>query len=293
MSIFIDGHVHIYPEFALDAFFAAAFENFKKAAAETCAEAGHSFVLAMTEDSNSDVFSELQEKALSSSDACLSSLDSDRFCLQKTDEPDSLLIKKSDMTIVLIAGRQLVSKENIELLSLCSRFNVQDRTLPLGDLARRVFENQGVPVLPWGVGKWFGKRGALVHELLGSVPDFPLFAGDNANRPVCWPEPALLKQVRFENIPLMSGSDPLPLASQEKCPGSFGTLLEHVELGRRHPAAALRDLLTTSQGTGLDSKPFGVRSTTVRFIQDQLMLNVRKRFCRRVNSRTTAGNVLD
>jgi len=155
--------------------FAAAFENFSSAAAKQGVSAHSQYVLALTEGGASNVFSLLYQKDLSLNDS---------FHLQKTAEPESLLVSKGNQTIVLIAGRQLVSKENIELLSLFSLVNIADRTLPLRDLAQRITDNKGLAVVPWGVGKWFGTREKVVADLLDSSVDFPLLCGDNGNRPL-------------------------------------------------------------------------------------------------------------
>ncbi len=269
MSIFIDGHVHIHPQFSLDHFFAAAFDNFSKAAAKSSVPGNPLNFLALTEGRGSDVFSQLYQNDISLNDS---------FELQKTEEKVSLLVRRGEQTIILIAGRQLVSRENIELLSLFSSVNVEDKSLSLFDLAQTVTANNGLAVVPWGVGKWFGARGKVVAELLNSNHPFPLFYGDNGNRPLLWPEPNLLSRVKGIGNSLLSGSDPLPLVSHCLRPASFGSLLRHHgELSLEFPAASLKQLLTPSDPGTLQLESFGQRIGSLQFLRDQLRINLRNR----------------
>lgn len=281
MPIFIDGHVHIHPDFNLNRFFAAALENFSRAAGKQDASDDNTrYVLALTEGGDCDVFSNLyqQAQAVSFEEASVIQPASDSFVFHKTAEANSLIVRKGNQAIILVAGRQLVSKENIELLSLFSAIKIKDKTLSLAKLAQTVADNDGLAVVPWGVGKWFGARGKVVSSLLFSNPVFPLFCGDNGNRPLLWPEPALLRQARELGVPLLSGSDPLPLASHVNRPASCGTFIRHGDVSLEYPAASLRKLLVSAKTDKLELKPFGCRTASLPFVSDQLRINLRKRF---------------
>ena len=268
MSIFIDAHVHLYSEFSLDRFFAAAFNNFAKAAAKQSGAENAQYVLALTEGGAYDVFSDLYRKKIVLDDS---------FVVQKTSESNSLLISREKTTLILIAGRQLVSTENIELLSLFSPIKIEDKTLSLNHLAVAVSDNNGLPVVPWGVGKWFGSRGKVVADLLKNGCDCPLFFADNGNRPLLWPEPALLRLASESGIPLLSGSDPLPLASHETHPASFGSFIRDGQISMECPAATLKQLLLDPEQGSLNLEPFGCRTRSLKFVSDQLRINLRNR----------------
>lgn len=278
MSIFIDSHVHIHPEFDLDRFFSAALDNFSRAAVLQDTSDNSRYILVLTEGGDSDVFSSLRQKAISFEEVSSRQSESDSFVFYKTAESNSLIVCKGSQSIILVAGRQLVSKENIELLSLFSSIKMKDKTLSLADLAQAVTDNNGLAVIPWGVGKWFGARGKVINNLLCSKLESPLFFGDNGNRPLLWPTPALLQRARDLGAPLLSGSDPLPLPSHVNRPASSGTVLLHGDLSMEYPAASLRKLLLTAKKDTLELKSFGRRIGFLQFLSDQLRINLGKRF---------------
>ncbi len=277
MPILIDSHVHIQPDFPIDRFLDAAWDNFTRIADRNEISANLSYVLALTEGNGIDFFTSLKQQSHFPGDGAPDIAVSSVYEFFQTAEPDSLIARKGERTIVLVAGRQIISKENIELLSLLCSFKIEDNTLSLADLAKTVVDKGGLPVLPWGVGKWWGARGRVVADLLHSVIDFPLFLGDNGNRPTFWPEPALLRQSRDMQIPVLSGSDPLPLASHLMRPGSYGVLLPDGELSKDYPVASLHKMLIS----GKEITGFGSRAGSLQFIIDQLRVNLRKQFARR------------
>ena len=278
MPIFIDAHVHIYPEFLIDRFFAGALDNFSRAVANQGMDDSSIYVLALTEGRGCDVFEKLRQKAVGFEEATDKRNDSSSFTFHRTAESNSLIVRRGEQSLVLLAGRQIISKENIELLSLFSPVTIEDKTLALADLAQTVADNGGLPVVPWGVGKWFGARGKIVGQLLSANCNYPLFFADNGNRPSFWPEPALLHQAHELHIPRLSGSDPLPLSSHFNRPGSFGSWLPQGELSMQTPAASLRKLL---EGVKADEiKDFGLLTGSFQFVIDQLRINLSKQFYR-------------
>ncbi len=270
MPILIDSHIHIYPGFSVDRFLDAAWDNFNRAAGEAGLLNVTDYVLLLTEGKDSDVFSELKEEAISPENYSGHIADSSSFSFLRTAEPESLVACKDKVRIVLIAGRQIISLENIEVLSLFSSIKVEDRTLSLTDLAQFIADQDGLPVLPWGVGKWWGTRGKVVTDFIHSSYDHPLFLADNGNRPAFWLEPALLRQARNMGIPILSGSDPLPLASHVNRPGCCGVVLPDGELSNEYPAECMRKLLVSEKKIVL----FGDRRGSLQFTIDQLRINL-------------------
>jgi hypothetical protein len=269
MPVFIDGHVHIYPDFSLDQFLSAAWANFSRVSAADRASGKTQFVLALTESEGFNVFDGLKQQAVAA-DESGDSGNTVTFSFHRTAEPESLIVHKGDICMVLVAGRQLVSTERLELLSLFSSFSVKDRTLTLADLAETVVASGGLPVIPWGAGKWFGERGREVNRLLHSDHGFPLFLGDSGNRPSFWPEGALFAEARDLCIPILSGSDPLPLPSHVDRAGSFGTFIPHGQLSMEQPVASLRQLLSDEK----EITRFGIRIGALRFLLEQLSINM-------------------
>jgi len=271
MSIAIDGHVHIYPNFSVSRFFDAAWVNFSKIRSEHELTAEPDYALFLTEGGESNIFGDLSKQADS-----YTSESTDKLRFQRTEEPDSLIAEKNGRCIYVFAGKQYISAENIELLSLFSRKQITDKSLPLSELAQSIAGNDGVVVVPWGVGKWFGKRGEVVKKFLNSAHEFPVFLGDNGNRPLFWPTPSLFRIARETRVPLLSGSDPLPLASHYNRAATSGTLLLDGKMSSSCPAASLRKQLNLNQVENL--KEFGYRLAPVRFFYDQLRINILNRF---------------
>lgn len=149
--------------------------------------------------------------------------------------------------LFLVAGRQIATRERLEVHCIGRDAGIPDG-LPLRDAIQRVREADGVAVLPWGVGKWLGKRGQLVADALADFPD--VFAGDSSLRPAGWPEPVL---TQFPGR-VVWGSDPLPAPGEEDEAGCYVTIVD-APFDERDPAAAL---LAALRG-GVAMKPAGRR----------------------------------
>ena len=81
---------------------------------------------------------------------------------------------------------------------------------------RAVQENNALPVIPWGAGKWMGKRGEIVRRIMEDQKYYPVFMGDNGNRPFFWKKPAIFDEAKEKfNIANISGSDPLPFSGKK------------------------------------------------------------------------------
>jgi len=163
---------------------------------------------------------------------------------------------------LLVRGRQMVSGEGIEVLGLGYGGPPLDGR-PAAAIVTAVREAGGIAVLPWGAGKWIGRRGRLVARLLEADPQ--LLRGDNGGRPHGWP-PGLLAHDR-----LLSGSDPLPVAGSWTRIGTFGTGMD-AELSDDDPWADLR--LAIADGRR-PLRPFGAPNPLHRFVCDQMVMRMR------------------
>ena len=181
-----DAHVHIYAAFDLKRLFETALARAR--------ELGGAFVLLLTESAGHDYFGRLAAAARAGGalaggggdppnldPACLEGLR-----LETTPESGSLLLSDAHARVVLVAGRQILATRGIEVLALALEpehplKRVPDGTLLAAELVERVLDAGAIAVLPWGLGKWLGARGAEV-ALVASNPDFPsdalLFVGD-------------------------------------------------------------------------------------------------------------------
>ncbi len=275
MAVFWDAHVHIYPHFNLDVFLDAADENFQRAAAGAGlgTEEVIDAVLLLAEAGDINVFDQMSRQAIDGRRD-----GSWRFLPAR--ESRSLVARNGEgRRLYVVAGRQVISAEDIELLALGCETKFEDRQVSLRELARRVAEHGGAPVLPWGVGKWTGRRGRVVQQFLDTPPDCFHAFGDNGNRPFFGPMPPLLARAQREKRPILSGSDPLPLADHGRRAGSFGGWTRRSEGGggRLDPDRPSEDL-TAIFRDGATLRSFGRGAGLIRFFRDQLRMQARKRF---------------
>lgn len=195
---------------------------------------------------------------------------SDAFALHPTREAQAVRLAFHDgCALVLIAARQIVTAEAIEVLAIGLTRPYGDGR-PLGMVLEELSREDLLLILPWGVGKWLGQRGRIIADAVDGWRGDQLFLGDNGNRPFFWPLPPVFaagQRGRCRNLP---GSDPLPLAGEEGQAGRCGFWCEGVVDADRpfaSVAALLRDPVTALH-------PYGAGETAYRFCRNQLLLRL-------------------
>ena len=180
-------------------------------------------------------------------------------------------VARDRFPIVVVAGRQIPTRERLEILAVGTRREFEEGQ-PTRGLIQRVAQTGALPVVPWGAGKWMGERGQLVDGLIRSS-ELPLFfLGDSGNRPVFWPRPTHFRRAEEEGIKILSGSDPLPFSGETKRVGSFGVALKG-SLDAETPA---QDLKRRVLNPSTVLHQFGSGETPLRFIRNQLRMQFRK-----------------
>jgi hypothetical protein len=179
-----------------------------------------------------------------------------------TCEPEALWLDEARRLLVL-AGRQIVSGEGLEILGLATMARIEDGA-PAAEIVARLDTEDALIVLPWGVGKWLGRRGRIVDELLAAAKPGRLFLGDNGGRPGFWRVP------RFAGKRLLSGSDPLPLRGSAATIGRSGTIVRG-KIAMDSPSASLKRILRDG---GASVVPFGKAAGPLRFFADQARLRL-------------------
>ncbi len=257
--LLVDAHVHLHDCFDLAQFLNAALTNFQRQSQQLKLAPPIIGALLLAEVSGVNAFAELKANLQS-----LNSQMSDwEICA--TEEDCSLWVKHSDGHAMLIAaGRQAVTQEGIEVLALMTAAVVRDR-LTLSDTLEQVIAAGGLPVLPWGVGKWIGKRGGLVKQQLETA-NAPLFAGDNGGRPGFWPLPDYFQQ-RLQ----LPGTDPLPLPYEVSRAGSYG-FLTRGDIDWAHPCKSLKQILLAEKPT---IQAYGRSLSPLKFIQSQTLIRLK------------------
>lgn len=256
-SVLVDAHVHVHPGFACDAFFDAARENFRREAAGLGLRDEVLGCLLLAEMGPACWF----QRARNGQE------EGGAWRFERTSEFESLVACRGDERLLVIAGRQIATRDGLEVLALARDAGVPDG-LPFGETLHRVRASGALPVLPWGFGKWWGRRGRLIAGALERRGSAPLFLGDNGGRPAAGGAPGLFAEARARGVAVLPGSDPLPLPWHSGRAGTYGFLLEG-GLDAERPAADLRQRV---RGLREGPRAFGRLAPLSRFLRDQLAL---------------------
>lgn len=155
---------------------------------------------------------------------------------------DALLLKeKGFKDVYLLAGRQVITSERLEILALTTDMEITDG-LPAREVIQRTNDEGAVAVLSWAPGKWFGKRGEIVQQLISNFSPNELLIGDTTLRPWCWFEPVLMKKGEESGFRILAGSDPLPFAGEEKVMGKYVSTWQ-MQFDGENPVGSVRDYL--------------------------------------------------
>jgi len=260
-KILVDGHVHGHACFDTGAFFDHAAANL-----DAAGEGGEAArCLMLTESAGDHFFEDLCEKAGRAGDR--------GWSVGATPEDESVLVSREGRaTLVVVAGRQIVTRERLEVLSLGSRAAFGPG-LSLSEAVSAVADAGAMPVIPWGFGKWWSARGRCVEALL-RAPELPrFFLGDNGGRPRIAPTPRLFKLAAERGVGVLPGSDPLPFPNQVSKVGGYGFVLHGVFTPER-PAASVKRILA---GLTRSPEPFGRRESVPGFVRAQLGMQWRLR----------------
>jgi hypothetical protein len=260
----IDGHVHIHDVFDVAVMLDHASVRREAAAERLGLPRATPGVLMLTESQGVDAFSELANRA----GQCVG-----RWRVRRTEEPISLHLQADDAgPLVLVAGRQIVTAERLEVLALGTAPCCEDG-IPAEAVIKHVHAVGALAVLPWGFGKWVGKRGSVVRSILNSPEASKLFIGDNGGRLSIGPEPALFTLARRQGLPILPGTDPFPFAEQVSRPLGYGFVLAADVAGPR-PGAAIIGRLRARRA---QPATFGSRTGPASFVRWQLAMQWQKR----------------
>jgi hypothetical protein len=241
MLLIADTHVHLYDGYDLDRAFSSAFVNLGRLRAAAAAETTqpYAFALFLAERHDCHAFERLREPA--------GAREVNRHRLAETPDAEVLSVTNAaGEALYLVAGRQIVTRERLEVLALATSGPVPDGGDIL-DTVARVRGAGGVPVLAWAPGKWLGRRGRVVRSVLRDSAPSALLVGDTSMRPRGWATPRLMREAARRGFTVVGGTDPLPFAGQEAVIGRYG-IAAGAALEADAPRAGLRGALTAGAG---------------------------------------------
>lgn len=225
----VDGHVHLYPGYDWRVAVRAMVENLGKGA-----EGEAVLVGLLAEGAGVGFFREVRANP--------ERFRSEAVALEPSPDPGALVVKAGGRgKAYLVAGRQVVTAERLEVLAIGT-----DADIPDGQPVRRTLElvkaAGAVAVLSWSPGKWFFGRGKLVRRLLEEAPAGSFLLGDTALRPMYWPFPSLMALGRRRGFKVVGGSDPLPLPDEERRIGTYGVCVR-AAFDPEAPAESVRRMM--------------------------------------------------
>ncbi len=234
-----DGHGHLYPPYRLGQAFDRLLANLdRNARARWDCDPRDTVRLAfLAEGAAGNFFAHLRDGALDPASAGLE-------IIEPREAAWLTLLHRGSRRLGLVAGKQVATRERLEVLGLAMSDSIPDG-LPVRETIARVVAAGGIPVLPWAPGKWWGKRGRMVRELVAASAPGRLALGDSSLRPAGWPEPGIMRMARQRGFLVLPGSDPLPLPGEEPCWGSYGWTAE-APFDADHPTASIRSLLASN-----------------------------------------------
>ena len=258
--IVIDTHVHFYQSWgiSLDSFLSTAFTNL----CQHSSEENTLPVIFLLENP-------LQPDTLRTHLLATNHSEASTWQTQVAEhEPWSIWATCKNKTMLIVMGYQIITAEGLELLLIGDTATPHNGE-PVRTTLKFYGEQENVlSILPWAVGKWLGKRGSVVSELLESQLNQLFVLADNAGRPRLWSNIAQFNSANKKQIPILAGSDPLPIHGQHIKSGCYANLLT-VDIDTQRPFNPLASAITAQ-----NFKTVGKVSTPSKFLLNQIKLRL-------------------
>lgn len=248
----IDTHVHVHSLYNITDVLESAYSNFAIQARKYSTKnfMGVLFVYSLNSNDDCNLIFKSEENVL---DWKFNQIDSNTF--------EALSGKKQ---LLIKTGYQVISSEGIEILVLADRakefFGVNAEIVIEKALSEKL-----LVILPWGVGKWLGKRGVIVNDLIKKF-NSKIFLGDNSSRPWFWWRVPQFTLARSLNTKILQGTDPLSISCEERIIGTSGVVCRMDKLADLN----LFDLLSNQASIN-----YGHFESSYRFFINQIKIRLR------------------
>jgi hypothetical protein len=259
-----DGHVHWHACFDSESLLANAWNNLQSAAREVLPPAAQwEAALLFTEAAPANVFEAISSRTSVGA-----------WTVQRTGDAEALRVTRGDgARMLIIAGRQVTTREALEVLTIGTRERIPDG-LDLPATLARARAIGAASIVPWGFGKWILGRGRLIRRTLESSVPGDFAVGDNGGRLAGTSPSPILELAARHGFRVFSGSDTLPFREQVRRVGRYGFILDDWSCAAQ-PAAALKARMLNPAAP--EPRTFGRLVGPVEFVQAQIRMQLHKR----------------
>jgi len=279
INYWLDAHVHLYACYSLTRLFDCAHQNLSSQSTQLNGESDV-YVLFLVNAEHENARQKLNAYTANQSSPW-----------QFEWHDNAVLVSRDEKRLWCVLGQQLVTQEGLEVLSVGESQYAYSPRYSIADLLEQ--SSQSLVLLPWGVGKWLGNRGKLIHELShkNSYNDnkkLNQFFSDIPSRSkglrALLGGHALLSGANDKQR-LINGTDPLPIAGEECSVGSFGSRIcvdQQSDLGPTDPNIINSLLASLKQNKDSSIKQFGKHQNIISTVIKQLKIRLQSPVKRKV-----------
>jgi len=258
----IDGHVHLHRAHSIETALDAAAENFERARSRLEPAGPRHAALWLVETPAEDAAARLR------------SPEAGHWEVDERDGVTWRLQRADGARLTLVRGRQVATSEGLEVLLVGTADPVPDGR-PLHETVESHLERGVLVMVPWGFGKWTGRRGRAVERAYETYGAKGLRLADTGVRPRWLPAPDLLRRSAADDRPVFVGSDPFPFRETRDRIGSAGFVARDLP-----PDAGWAEMYGALSDPGGPLGRFGRPVGTITFLRLQARMQYRKHFAR-------------
>ncbi|MCC6932922.1 MAG: hypothetical protein IT292_06680 [Deltaproteobacteria bacterium] len=257
MKLLLDTHVHFYPCYDFARLLSSAFYNFQQLATKQGLKDDEylsGFIL--TETSDCHYF-----KSLCAGE----NLFGKEITISIANSAHALIKTSANKQLVIFPGRQIATKEKLEVLALMQDCAIPDG-LSLTEAIAQISTQGAIPALNWGLGKWTGARAQLLNKLFADGACKDTIFADTTMRPFFWHDKLLLAAAQNKQS-IIAGSDLFRISGEESFVGSYGICSTN-KINLDSLAEETKQILTTPESF----KIVGARSSLTAIISREAKL---------------------
>lgn len=263
--VLLDTHAHYHSFCGVSEFFDCAWSNFRSAAASFDEVSNFIAILCLLETRESSRFEEIRDAVQEKSAFGPWRIDTvfdGRFLAAEGE---------GGAKVYVVPGHQIVTNENLEVLIIGPSADVPHER-PLTFYLEQ-YSSSHLVIIPWGVGKWLGKRGLVLKQAMYQLAQMEYVLGDSSVRPSCWQSVAQFDDAKRLGKHILPGSDPLPVAGQQRKVGIYGAAFYSNQRTEELILNFRETILGLTEG---DVKHFGQLDGPFSFIYSQLLLRLKR-----------------